>query len=153
MKLRLVNILLLTIALLHTPASSVSAGSYYERPSPPSRRAVEAVLGQPVECPPRVGEGVCYKQDDILVLVRFNSVNVADSVSLITSCVGIQSLNKFADRIVPADVRGKHLRRVEKSRPSDCEKRYAEEYEHLTMECAERLCQDCSPAAIKISWV
>lgn len=152
MKLSSTRILLLTVAILSTLSSSVIAISSQKQLAAPSKDNLEEILGQPIKCPSDSDEGVCYDKEGTLLIARFNSSGFAERILMSTSCVGIFGLTKLANQIAPKNSRGKPLRRVDKTKIGDCETRYAEEYEFLTMKYYEFSCQGCAPASIRIIW-
>ena len=84
------------------------------------------------------------------VIAEFTAEGVAKKIYFWTGCNGLWTLQKFLDRIIPTNARGKVRRRSEN--PSGCQTRIVEEYDCLTMEFFQENCMGCAPASIIVTW-
>ena len=125
----------------------------------PQKDRIEQTLGKPVECPSEVKEGLCFRKDYSLIVLHLESSGRIESIFISDSCIGIHGLRELVDSLIQKGCRGEILPKPSIAKPgtlvfgsTSCERRYREEYECLTIDYSERVCQNCVPASVNIVW-
>ena len=125
----------------------------------PQMENLQKTLGQPVDCPSHVKEGKCFRKDSSWIVIQLESSGRIESVFISDSCIGIQGVRALVDSLVPKSCRGKVLPKPTIPKrgtvifgTTSCEKGYSEEYECLTIDYSEELCQNCAPASVNVIW-
>ena len=129
---------------------STASSGLKKRCAKPTRATIEEKFGKSVKCRDNAKPEVeCFGNDDLLQ-AEFTAEGVAKKIYFWTGCNGLWTLQKFLDRIIPTNTRGKVRRRSEN--PSGCQTRIVEEYDCLTMEFFQENCMGCAPASIIVTW-
>jgi len=124
----------------------------------PQKDSIEKILGEPVECPAQVKEGMCFRKNSSWVVIQLESSGRIESIFISDSC-SMQDVRALVDSLVPKSCRGEILPKPTTPKPgtlifgnTGCERRYSEEYECLTMDYSEKVCQDCVPSSVNVVW-
>jgi Glyoxalase-like domain len=120
---------------------------------------IEKILGKEVECPSNLRGGICFQKNATLIALRLDSSGRIESIFINDLCAGIFGLRKLVDELVPKSKRGEILPQPSNPKPetslvlrSGCRMTQREDYECLTMEYSEFMCQGCAPATVNIVW-
>jgi hypothetical protein len=126
----------------------------------PQRDGIEEILGKPVECPSNVKDGVCYRKNESFVILHLESSGRIKSIFISDPCNGIQGVRALVDSLVQKSSRGEIFTKPSIPKPGPpgevraggCEITQREEYECLTMDYRETICQNCAPASVNVVW-
>jgi Glyoxalase-like domain len=147
------------LLLFFVAAQSLFAPQSKEQPDArPQKNSIEKILGKPVECASNVREGICFKKDSSLIVIHLDSSERIESIFISDPCTGIYGLRKLVDELAPKSKRGEILPQPSILKPGtsialgSCKMTQREEYESLTIEYSELLCQGCAPATVNIAW-
>ena len=113
---------------------------------------IEARLGKAVPCRHQNEGWECFgDRDDFPIKLQIDASGAIKEMTMRHSCNGIGSLRRKLDKLIPQESRGKLS---EKSGPilANCDVRYTETYECLTIEYWEFACQGCAPASVTVTW-
>jgi hypothetical protein len=149
----LLLLLIVTVPSLFAPQSKEQCDARFQKDY------LEKVLGKEARCPSSVRGGICFRKNESLIVVRLDSSERVASIFINDPCTGIFGLRKLVDELVPKSKRGDILPQAPTPKPgpsvelgSGCKMTQREEYECLTMEYSELMCQDCAPATVNIVW-